>query len=191
MSNEFTALRARARERRDKIINQAKADYEAALKQIAALEQDLLGKESTRHKKISACIDQCIPRDRTFTTLDILAGLEALDPGRVWRPGSINNYISQLRRKGLVRRLRKSNGTTPAIYVRAGVEVPEGPLGDLTLREVVARTLTRPMNKAELLVAILESGYRTNMNRVYLQNAVGEILRKGGYQCEGGKWTRS
>lgn len=72
----------RAQDKRDKLIAAAKREYEQTLIAIAALEQDLLGKVSSRHKKISACIESVIPKDRTFTTTDILAALEALDPGR-------------------------------------------------------------------------------------------------------------
>jgi hypothetical protein len=190
MPNEFTALRARARARRDKIIAEAKAEYESALKQIAVLEQDLLGKETQRHVKISTSIDRIIPKDRPFTTLDIMAALEASQPGRVWRPGSINNHMSWLRKKGIVKRLRKSNGTTPAIYAVKDLDVSNGPFGDATLGQAVAKVLTSPMTQTELVVALLEAGYRTTMKREYLRNAVGEVLRKGGYRCEGGKWQR-
>jgi hypothetical protein len=38
MSNEFVALRARARQKRDRLVADAKREYEATLVQIAALE---------------------------------------------------------------------------------------------------------------------------------------------------------
>jgi len=190
MANEFTALRARARARRDKLIAEAKAEYESTLKQIAVLEQDLLGSVTSRHVSISASIESVIPRDRIFTTLDIMAALEAKEPGRVWKPGSINNHISTLRRKGIVRRLKKSNGTAPAQYAMKDAKVEERPFGDATLAAVVAKMLTHPMTQTELTVALLEAGYITSMNKGYLRNAIGEVLRKGGYRCEGGKWSR-
>src|SRR5688572_1575424 len=99
--NEFTALRIRAREKRDKLIAEARKEYDATLVAIAALEQDLLGKVSSRHKTISACIESVIPREDSFTVGYILAGLEALDPGRVWRKRSIDSHLSRLREKGI------------------------------------------------------------------------------------------
>jgi hypothetical protein len=78
---EFLALRARARDKRDRLIAQARKEYEATLVRIAAIEQDLLGGESSRHKKVSACIESVMPLDRPFTTVDILTSLEALDSG--------------------------------------------------------------------------------------------------------------
>lgn len=46
---EFNELRARARQRRDLVINRAKVEYEETLVRIAALEQDLLGREVSTH----------------------------------------------------------------------------------------------------------------------------------------------
>jgi hypothetical protein len=56
----------------------------------------LLGAVPTKHRTIASCINSLIPTDRPFTTVDIMAGLEALDPGRVWRKGSIDCHISHL-----------------------------------------------------------------------------------------------
>ena len=187
---EFIALRARARDKRDKAIAHAKTEYESTLVQIAALEQDLLGRESSRHKKISACVESVIPNDRPFTTVDILAGLEAIDPGRVWRKRSIDNHLSRLRDRGLVRRMRKSKGLEPALYVRVGADVAKLPFEDMTLPEVIRAVLTQPMTQTELVVRMLEAGYETTMSKPMLRNAVGVELRKDGFGCEGGKWLR-
>lgn len=189
--NEFTKLRERAREKRDRLIASTKREYEATLVQIAALEQDLLGRESSRHQKLSACIESAIPSDRPFTVADIHTALEARDPGRVWRKRSIDNHLSRLRAKGLVRRLQKSKGPMPAQYVRAGVTVQEGPFGDMTLRQVIAAVLTHPMTQTEIVVRMLEAGYETTMKRGALRNAVGTELRKGGFKADAvGKWSR-
>src|SRR5687767_11413414 len=85
MATEFNTLRLRAREKRDRLMAEVRAEYESTLVQIARLEQDLLGTRNHKYKKISAAIEAVIPSDRPFTTRDIMAALEALDPGRVWR----------------------------------------------------------------------------------------------------------
>ena len=187
--NEFIALRARARDKRDKAVALARAEYEATLVQIAALEQDLLGKESSRHKKVSACIESVLPLERTFTTADIMAGLEALDPGRVWRKRAIDSHLSRLRARGIVRRLSRSKGTAePAVYVCVGADVPKLPFEDMTLAEVIRAVLTEPMTQTELVVRMLEAGYQSTMSKPHLRNAVGVELRRGGFRSEGGKW---
>jgi len=117
-----------------------------------------------------------------------MASLEALDGGRVWRKRSVDSHISRLRDRGLVRRLKKSKNTTPAVYVRTGVTVPTIPFEDMTLPEVIRAVLTRPMNQTELVVAMLEQGYETTMTRNTLRDAVGVELREGAVKGEGGKW---
>ncbi|MBW3599148.1 MAG: hypothetical protein KY475_17995 [Planctomycetes bacterium] len=189
--NEFIELRKRAREKRDKAIDQARKEYNETLVRIAALEQDLLGKEVSSHKRISACIDRVIPSDRPFTTVDIMTALEALDGGRAWRKRSVDHHIYRLRERGLLRRLRKSRKTEPAVYVRIGVKVEESPFQGMTLREVMRATLAeRPMNATELAVAMLDAGYETMQSPQAFRNAVRNELRnpKGGFRKRGDKW---
>jgi hypothetical protein len=100
-SNVGSIKSDRAIEQRDKAIAHARSEYAATLVAIVALEQDLRGKESSRRKTISSCIESLIPKDRPFTTMDAAASLEALDNARVWRTRSIDRHISRLREKRL------------------------------------------------------------------------------------------
>jgi hypothetical protein len=188
MSQEFNALRARARNLRDKAIADARSEYEYQLTQIAKLEQDLLGKVSSRYRKISAAIESVIPSDRTFTTVDIMTALEALDPRRAWRKRSIDNHLSRLRQRGLVRRVKRASIHEPAVYARAEAPVKPVPFEDMTLIEVVGKALTKPMTTTEICVAILEAGYQTEMSRNNLRNHVTRLLSRNGYKSEDGKW---
>lgn len=187
----FIELRKQAREKRDKAMDQARDEYAATLARIAALEQDLLGRDLSTHKTVASCIDSVIPTDRAFTTQDIMTALEALDPRRNWRKRSLDNHISRLRERGIVRRVKKSQDRQPAIYVRVGVEVEPLPFEDMTLPEVVADVLSRrqPMRQTDLVVAMLEAGYQTTMNPKRLRDAVGVVLRKGeGFREVEGEW---
>jgi len=130
--NAFNELRRHAREKRDKAIQQARDDYAATLTRIAELEQDLLGRDSPQHKTIAACIDSVIPTDRPFTTVDIMAALEALDPRRNWRKRSLDSHIARLRERGLVRRVKRSQNRQPAVYARVGVEIEGSGLISMT-----------------------------------------------------------
>ncbi|MBC7853427.1 MAG: hypothetical protein IAF94_08330 [Pirellulaceae bacterium] len=189
---EFGQLRNRARDLRDKRIGYARREYELTLVTIAKLEQDLTGKYSSRRKKISACIESVIPTEREFTTVDILAGLEALEPGRNWRKRSVDCHLSRLRQRGLIRRLKRHKNNEPAIYVRAGLKVPELPFQDMTLAEVVEQVLVRPMTQTELVIVMLEAGYESGMNKSYLRNAVGSLLRTSPvYRNVRGKWSKA
>ena len=108
-----------------------------------------------------------------------MAGLEALDPRRVWRKRSVDSHIARLRQKGLVIRLKRSQLRLPAVYAREGVEVEASPFGDMTPKEVVAQVLDRPMSQTELVVAMLEGGYQTSMNPKKLRDAVGGGVARG------------
>ena len=100
---EFNTIREAARKKRDLAIKKARDEYAATLLRIAELEQDLLGRDPSTHKTIVSCIERAIPSSRTFTTADILADLEAIDGGRVWRKRSVGNHLSRLRHRGLVK----------------------------------------------------------------------------------------
>jgi hypothetical protein len=114
----FTELRKLARQRRDKAIAVATREYNDTLQRIAAVEQDLLGKQRSDHKTVAGTILQAIPLDRPFTTEDVMAGLRAMDPLADWRMASVTNQIGRLRQRGLVRRLRRPCGKHKALYVR-------------------------------------------------------------------------
>jgi hypothetical protein len=187
MSNEFNALRARARQKRDAALAEIQADYQAALVQIARLEQDLLGKVRSRYRKISAAIEAVIPKDGTFTTADILVSLEALDSRRYWRKRFIDNHISRLRERGLIKRIKRATIHEPAVYVRAGSTAKVVPLGDMTLLEAIGSVLTEPLTTTEIVVAVLEAGCHTTMNRTHLRQHVRREMGKH-FKQDGGRW---
>jgi hypothetical protein len=190
----FTQLRKQARDKRDKLIATARKDYAATLVRIAALEQDILGRDSSSHQTIASCINRVLPSDRTFTTQDVMTSLEALDATREWRKRAIDNHISRLRDRGVVTRLSKSNGTELAVYARNGVTVEPLPFQGKTLLDVVSETLAgRSLTLTELAVDVLEAGYVTKMAPKVFRSSLGAMLRKesGRFRVEGGKWVVS
>ena len=187
----FNSIRKHAREKRDKLIAQARTEYAATLVRIAELEQDLTGSNPPGKRTMSSCIHSALPTDRPFTTVDILTALEAMDPGRVWRKHTIDSYISRLRERRIVRRLRKSRGTEPALYARAGVQVDAQPFGDKTLAQVVGEVLgAKSLTQTELVMAMIDAGYQSTMTPQALRNAVGVVLREGPFKRREGKWRR-
>jgi hypothetical protein len=117
--SEFTALRKRAKARRDTIIREARAEYESNPLEIAKIEQNLLGKNPAKFQRIGACIEHVMLRRDTFTAGDILIGLEALDPGRYWRVRSVNSHISTLRERGIIKRVSRPTINGAALYPTA------------------------------------------------------------------------
>lgn len=193
MSNEFNALRARAKARRDKAVTAIQEEYQAALVQIAKLEQDLLGRQSRTalsRRPISACIDSILPKDRPFTTVDVMTALEALDSSRYWRKRSADFHIGKLRRIGVIRRLRRATIHEPALYVVAdSPATPPAATADKTLAEVIRGVLTRPMSLTEVVLAVTDAGYRSSMSRGNLRQHVHREL-KARFKFDGTKWTK-
>jgi hypothetical protein len=190
--NAFNELRKNARDKRDKVIESARNDWIATLVRIAALEQDILGRDVSTHEPISSCINRALPTDRSFTTLDILMTLEAMDPRRGWRKRAVDNHVFRLRDRGVVVRLRKARGDEPAVYALSGVEAKAEPFEGKTLIEVLAEVLgDRSLTTTELVVDVLEAGYVTKMTPKVLRSAVGAMLRKekGRFRQDGGKWA--
>jgi hypothetical protein len=188
-------LRQAARDRRDKLIAKARAEYEATLAKIASIEQDLLGREPFNPRSIASCVEAVIPSDGPFTSGDLLRSLEALDPRRPWRKRSVDHTIQRLRAKGLVRRLSKAKAgraenVSPAFYVRAGVKADSQPFGDKSLLDVLYVTLQgQSLTATELTVAILEAGYRSTMSHKRLRDHAARIMRKDErFRRDGERW---
>jgi hypothetical protein len=187
--NEFTALRKRAKDKRDKGIAILRDEYERALAQIAALEQDLLGMRPANYRKIVDAVNAVIPKTAEFTMPDVMAGLEALDPRRAWRRRSVDWVIVRMRKRGTITRLKRANIHEPAVYVRSEAAPPKTGLDDMTLLEVIGKVLVRPMTTTEVVVAVLEAGYQTTMGRTHLRNHVTRLLNRGGFKQDAGKWV--
>jgi len=188
MLTEFNALRARAKINRDKALADVQRDYELALEKIQALQEELLGATRERNTRLSAAIESVMPREADFTSGDLLAALENLEPGRAWKKRSIDNHIAYLRERGLVRRLKRSKSNEPAVYVRVAEPLRGPQTEDMPLREAIGQALTKPMNTTEVLVAVLESGYQTEMSKSNLRHTIAKLLGRDGYKRDGGKW---
>jgi len=137
----FTDIRRKALEKREKAIALARQEYAETLARIAAIEQDILGRDSSTHKSISSAVYNILPQDRPFTLDDLMASLEGIAPGRLWRRRSVDSVVFRLREKGILRRLRRSKKNDPAIYVRVGVKVEQRPFENMTIKEVASQLL--------------------------------------------------
>src|SRR4051812_32081773 len=122
--NEFTLLRARAKERRDQAISLARSDYEQAMAAIGELENRLLDRGKPKVKRVSDCVREVMPTDRAFTSEDILEALQAFDPTRVWNRWPVTNAICAMRKRGVIYRVRKCKMGQRAMYAAKGVKAP-------------------------------------------------------------------
>lgn len=189
---EFSALRAKARENRDRVINLTRAEYAQRMAEIDSLEMSLKGPRK-RDRAVRASVSAAIPSDREFTQADVMAVLEAMDPSRIWTTKSVEHSLFRMRHKGLIRRVSRHGNGRPAVYVRVDVPTRKRAFEDMTLVEVMAAVLAdRAMTQTELVVAMLEAGYETTMSRKALRMEVTTILRKGTgrFKTDGDKWRK-
>jgi hypothetical protein len=189
--DEFASLRKLAREKRDRLIATARADYAATFDRIAALERTLRPKWRRPRESIGASVDPLMPQDRPFTIPELMTKLEALNGPLAWPKKSLAVHIYRLQQHGIIRRIRRSSTHRPALFAVAGLEVAPQPFDGMTLAHVCQRLLVRPMNVTELTVAILEAGYRTSQSKRVFGHSVAAVLRAKGnwFRREGGKWA--
>ncbi|QDU31794.1 hypothetical protein ETAA8_69540 [Anatilimnocola aggregata] len=186
--SEFVQLRNRARERRDNAIAQIRSEYEETLATIADLEQRLLGRAIPDKATLTSAVESVIPRDEQFTIADVMRALESQDPGRVWPKASVHRHITKLRELGLIRRVRRHNVNQPAIYIRSDDAKPTP--NDKALREVIAEVVNKPMRTAEVVAAVLETGWQTQMIPAHFRTHVKAKLRQAGFREVSGKWGK-
>ena len=189
--NEFNSLRIRAREKRDRSIDLARHEYQAALHRIDELERDLVGNKHSPEMKTGECIDRVMPAGE-FTLHDVLNGLQDLDPKRAWSAKAVGNHLLKLRKRGVLQRTKRSTTGCAARYVRVETVRDKQPFEDQPLSSVLPAVLgNRKMTVLEIAVALLESGFRTKMRRKRLTDAIyAAMLREPErFKREGAKWA--
>src|SRR4051812_37945451 len=102
----FQQLRAQASAQLASDINRARREYRATIAGIRALESAMSKPvaPSRNLTTVIACVRKVVPPDRPFTALDIMAALEAYDRKRRWTKAAIDNAITRLRERGMIRR---------------------------------------------------------------------------------------
>jgi hypothetical protein len=190
MDKDFAALRARAKANRNKVMDQARAQYAATLVQIATLEQALRDGRATRRRSITASIQSVIPREKPFSVNEIVARLEALDSKRVWGWKSVSNHLNLLVRRRILRRLEHHHGSEPSRYARAKSNIPERPFEGVSLPKAIRIVLTKPMNETEIAIRLREEGFPTTQSNRALVGHILAELRKGFREDKNGRWSR-
>lgn len=156
----FKQLREIAAKKRDDAIDRAKADYRAAIEQIAKLETDLRPRQprGTKKRKIRLVdlIHDNLPTDRAFSFADVTGILESIPNARSYAKGSINMTISRLLKAGDIKRVRYAGHGKSALYALPDVNID----GEKTMLEW-AREVDgwRDMDPVELMVKMTEAGY--------------------------------
>ena len=193
MDNQFSAIRALAKERYHTAVAAARAEYRTVLRRIKSLENALAPKDhEPPADSIAHFVEQAMPEDRAFTLSDVMAGLEAIDSDREWPRYTVQKRLQKLCERGDIYLVQRPKSGKPSLYAREGVVVAQLPFQGMTLRQVIEATLTRPMNATEIAVALLEAGYDTAMSHRGLRHEIASILRNGPkrFRKNGNRWER-
>jgi hypothetical protein len=86
-----------------------------------------------------------------------------------------------------VRRVSRHNVNKPAVYIRGDKPEPF----TKTMPKLIAEVVTKPMRTAEVVQAVIESGWQTTMKPEHLRTHVKASLRRAGFREKDGKWARS
>ena len=189
--NPFNELRTSARQIRDTAIARARADYEKRMEQIHEIEMSLKSR-TPGNRAVRASVESVIPNGE-FTMIDVLTALEARDPTRIWTRKSVEHSIFRMRHRGLIKRVSKRGDNRLAIYCRVDVPANRRTFDDMTFIESVAAVLATdgPLSATELVVTLLERGYRTMSSRKILRSEVTTLMNKNPdrFTKDGQRWT--
>ncbi len=181
------ALQARAAEKRDATIAEARRQYRKDIAAIDAMEKLLPAPRVIDKRqplgKVPAVYDlvrQAVRPDTPFTVTDMLAWLAEAHPGAKFHEQSVRSYTSRLCSQGFLRRLYKT-GHMETMYIKAESVVSEGPVESKPLAEMTHEILTaagRPMTVTELIIAMREQGYRKEALPNTLRRAVRDMFKR-------------
>lgn len=190
-NKHFAALRAQARDRRDKATAKIIEEYHASLSQINELERRLCGPADPTRLSVSAAVERVLPVGEPFSVADIIAALEGLDPSRLWRKTSVCRHITWLRNRGLVRRVKRHTVKSGAVYMRTSANEPGIVTEEKTVRALIDEVMTKPMRIAEVCAAVLAAGHKTSMIPGHFRTHVIRRLKEAGFRERDGKWGRN
>jgi hypothetical protein len=179
----YTELRCKAAQKRDKIIQRARADYHDLIREIDKLRSRLdpnapAVKPKAKRTMIELVCD-LMPRDKAFTFADIRQVLSEAEPGRKFNEMSIRTILPKLEAQGIIRRVSK-NQSGRVEWAVAGITIPESPYGAMALTDIAEQVLRErgPMTPVELVVMLQEQGYRADADPRRMVAALKNSVRR-------------
>jgi hypothetical protein len=167
----YTDLRNRARARRDETIREAHSLYKQALKRIDLLERSL-GREKPKQavvpepeaRRIMDLMVENMPKDRPFSSAELVELLRDLYPERDIAARTIRTYLHRLIVQGEIRRVCKPKGKE-MLYAHKACTVETVPDQAAALTNVAEQVLQEagPMTMLQLTLAIQDRGTRPDI----------------------------
>lgn len=197
----FIALKARAAQKRDAAIAEARRIYHNDLQAIDGIERRLpappvidRSQPLAKPPSIVDFIKAVVPRDRPFTVSDVMVALGDAHEGQKFHLTTVRTHTSRLCSRGYLRRLYKT-GHQETMYALADLPEIEADIDTKNMATVTHEILTeagKPLKVVEIAVRMREIGYRAENEPVTLINAVRSMFRNypGRFKRDReGRWT--
>lgn len=179
-------LKARAMQKRDLAIAQARRIYQRDLAAIEALGNSLpvqFTPEPTAVRSdanTTSVIQSLIPPDKPFTVADMMNWLNMAQPGKKFHEPTIRTYVSRLASRGVLKRLYK-NGRNYTRWVASEAYKELGPLETKTIADLIGEVIQEtghPMRGSEIAAVLREKGYRPEAKPATINTAVNHALSR-------------
>ena len=164
--NLYDSLRKQAASRRDDRIRAARAAFNESVKLISQLEREIEGTVSRPYRvhRILDMVRELVPTDRPFTVAEMVTMLSRESPDRVAYVPTIRSIFTRLEREGIIKRVGRDGVHVHWASVKYNGRL--SPHGAATITTVAKQVLGEkgPLRLSELIVAMRESGYRSEAN---------------------------
>lgn len=166
--NAYQQIRERARRKRDEAIRDARSEYDQTMKRIEVVERSLgapLLKQvvipEPEVRKIMDLILEVIPKDRPFTSIDVVELLRDYYPEREFKPNTVRTYMHRLALFNKLKRICRLRGTE-VTWAAIDCPVKEPYDGSASLVDVAELVLKEsgPMTMLQLTLAVQKRGMR-------------------------------
>jgi len=191
----YETLRQQAAQKRDEIISAARTEYQHALWKLRELRRTLNGQDPraamrAKRRPLIELTRELLPHDRAFTISEVVERLGEAEPDRTIYVATVRTFFVRFEEQGLIRRVRRRKGRV--LWATADSGVPDSPYGALPMTDVAADIIRDrgPLNGAELIVAMQERGYRTDVDPRSLYGVLeSSLTRSPLFRKDSGKWT--
>ena len=194
-------LRQRAADRRDKAIKAARDEFKKAIRLLDELEGLVDPEpEPVRRKAgprpIIDLIQESMPRDKPFTLPELVECLKHAEPGREFHVPSVRTLLPDLVKIGAMRKVRRAAGGH-VYWAHPDCQTADSPIAAMSIADATEHVLAaagRPLNNAEIVVALKEAGYKPEADPRSLMLTLRSSFKrnKGRFKRgEGGRWMAS
>jgi hypothetical protein len=166
--NAYDSLRQQAAAKRDKIIQNAKAEYRATMTRIRALHKIMQGEampgirppRRVKDRTLTDLMRAVLPKSEPFTVAEACEAVYSDPLGCKYKETSVRAQLRALQDAGELHKVGRRNGHVLWARVSAGVQVAA--FGTMSLCEIAESLITErgPMRLAEIVVLMKERGHK-------------------------------